>query len=130
LRATATREPRATLTRLFVLQQPVDDAAARAALPDLERLAASGLLELSGAKVRARVDVRPYAADDVDLFVVSDLGPGISDGSGPVRPDHVLGVGGASTTLAQLTVRLPVRRALDLGTGCGVQALHLASHAD
>jgi methylase of polypeptide subunit release factors len=131
VRATATGEPRATLTRLFVLQQPVDAAAAGAALPDLERLTAAGLLASDeNGEVRARLDVRPYAADDVDLFVVSDLGSGIGGNSGPVRPDHVLGVGGASTTLAQLTVRLPVGRALDLGTGCGVQALHLAAHAD
>jgi methylase of polypeptide subunit release factors len=40
----------------------------------------------------------------------------------------VLGVGGASTTLANITVRRPVRRVLDLGTGSGVQALHAARH--
>ncbi len=34
------------------------------------------------------------------------------------------------TSLAQLTLREPVGRALDLGTGCGVQALHLSGHAD
>ena len=44
-------------------------------------------------------------------------------------PDFVLGVSSASSTLAQLTVRAPVARALDLGTGCGVQSLHLARHA-
>jgi hypothetical protein len=41
----------------------------------------------------------------------------------------VLGVSSASTSLAQLTPRSPVDRALDLGTGCGVQSLHLAEHA-
>ena len=46
-----------------------------------------------------------------------------------MRPDFVLGVSAASTTLAQLTVRRPVPRALDLGTGCGVQSLHLARHS-
>ena len=34
--------------------------------------------------------------------------PAVGGVRGPVQPDHVLGVGGASTTLAQLTVRLPV----------------------
>ncbi|KGM09408.1 SAM-dependent methyltransferase, partial [Cellulomonas bogoriensis 69B4 = DSM 16987] len=48
----------------------------------------------------------------------------------PLRPDHVLGVGGASVTLAQLTMRSPRRRTLDLGTGCGIQALHAAAHSD
>jgi hypothetical protein len=42
----------------------------------------------------------------------------------------VLGISPAATSLAQLTVRADVGRALDLGTGCGVQALHLAEHAD
>ena len=37
----------------------------------------------------------------------------------------MLGIGGASTTLASWTPRPAVERALDLGTGCGVQALHL-----
>src|SRR5207245_8523698 len=43
--------------------------------------------------------------------------------------DHVLGVGQASLTLAGATVRRPAGRVLDLGTGCGVQALHAAHHA-
>ena len=42
----------------------------------------------------------------------------------------MLGISPAATSLARLTVREPVRDALDLGTGCGVQALHLATHAD
>lgn len=41
----------------------------------------------------------------------------------------VLGVGGASTTLAGITVRKPVGSALDLGTGSGIQALHASQHA-
>jgi len=129
LRETSDGSPRALLTRLFVLQTQVPLAAAEAADLDVDVLVARGLLDRDGAELRALVDVRPYAADDVDLYVASDLGTGIGGVSGPVRPDHVLGIGGASTTLAQITVRPPVDRALDLGTGCGVQALHLASHA-
>ena len=41
----------------------------------------------------------------------------------------MLGVGPASLTLASATVRRPVGTALDIGTGCGVQALHLSQHA-
>jgi methylase of polypeptide subunit release factors len=43
--------------------------------------------------------------------------------------DHVTGVGGASLTLASATVRTPAATLLDLGTGCGVQALHASRHA-
>ena len=42
----------------------------------------------------------------------------------------MLGISSAATSLAQLTVREPVARSLDLGTGCGVQALHLAAHSE
>ncbi|MCU0265238.1 MAG: PqqD family peptide modification chaperone [Actinomycetia bacterium] len=87
------------------------------------------MLARDGEQVRPVVDVRPYAADDADLYVVSDLGVGLGGVRGPVPADHVLGVGGASTTLAQITVRPEADRALDIGTGCGVQALHLARHA-
>lgn len=41
----------------------------------------------------------------------------------------MLGAGGASITLAQVTMRTPVGRVLDLGTGCGIQALHASRHA-
>ena len=100
------------------------------ALPGLvDPLVAGGLLERSGGEVRALVDVRPYADDDRDWWVVSDLTPGLDGGDRRMDPDHVLGVSSASTSLAQLTIREPVGRALDLGTGSGVQALHLSGHA-
>jgi hypothetical protein len=80
------------------------------------------------------MDVRPYATGesggDRDLWVVSDLTPGLDGQHVRVGADHVLGISSASTSLAQLTLREPVGRALDLGTGCGVQALHLAQHSD
>ena len=44
--------------------------------------------------------------------------------------DHVAAVHGPSATLAHLTVRRPVARALDLGTGNGIQALLVAANAD
>ena len=123
--------PLATLVRLFLLQAPVPDQAAEAALPGLvDALAAEGILRRSGGEVRALVDVRPYADDDRDLWVLSDLTPGLDGAPNAVAADHVLGVSPASISLAQLTLREPVGSALDLGTGCGVQALHLAGHAD
>jgi hypothetical protein len=130
LRRTRDGSPLATLVRLFLLQVPVPAADAERALPGLvDRMAVEGLLEQSVGEVAARLDVRPYATEDQHLWVVSDLTPGLDGAPQRVGPDHVLGISPASTSLAQLTIREPVGRALDLGTGCGVQALHLARHA-
>ncbi len=130
LRRTAGGSPVETLVRLFLLQAPVAIAAAERALPGLvDQLAAEGILEHTVGEVAARLDVRPYAAGRRDLWVVSDLTPGLDGGPNRVGADHVLGISPASTSLAQLTVREPVGRSLDLGTGCGVQALHLADHS-
>ncbi|RYU14569.1 DUF7059 domain-containing protein [Nocardioides iriomotensis] len=130
LRATRDRSPLSTLVRLWLLQAVVPAADLEAALPGLvDPLCVAGLLERSIGEVRARVDVRPYADDTRGWWVVSDLTPGLDGGGMKVGDDHVLGISSASSTLAQLTVREPVERALDLGTGCGVQALHLAEHA-
>jgi hypothetical protein len=68
-------------------------------------------------------------AADRDLWVASDLTPGLDGAPNLVSPDFVLGVSSASTSLAQMTIRDQVGTALDLGTGCGVQSLHLAAHA-
>ncbi|HXH81118.1 DUF7059 domain-containing protein [Nocardioides sp.] len=131
VRRTADGSALSTLTRLFLLQAPVAREDAERALPGLvDRLCNAGLLEQSVGEVAARMDCRPYSSDDVDLWVVSDLTPGLDGAPTRVGSDHVLGISSASTSLAQLTVRRDVGRALDLGTGCGVQALHLATHAD
>ena len=130
-RATTGGSPLETLTRLWPLQADVPSGAVEAALPGLTGpLVAAGVLQRAGDVVRALVDVRPYADDDVDWWVVSDLTPGLDGAATGVSAEHVLGVSSASTSLAQLTVRAPAGRALDLGTGCGVQALHLSTHAD
>lgn len=76
------------------------------------------------------MDVRPYADEERDLWVLSDLTPGLDGTPNKVGANHVLGISSASTSLAQLTIREKVGSSLDLGTGCGVQALHLAGHSD
>ena len=127
LRATRDGSPLSTLIRLFLLGRTVDVpgcVAALAPLP-LSRALAMGLLTPDGTGLRAHLDVRPYGEPGAGWFVVSDMG----GRSGPVSRTHVLGVGGASVTLAQATVRDPIGSALDLGTGSGVQALHLSDHA-
>jgi hypothetical protein len=131
LRATGGHSPLETLTRLWPLQASVDLVDADRALPGLvDPLCVAGLLERSVGSVRARVDVRPYADDERGWWVVSDLTPGLDGSPNRVGAEHVLGISSASTSLAQLTVRAPVGRALDLGTGCGVQSLHLAEHVE
>ena len=131
LRGTRGGSPRETLTRLWLLQTPVSVEAAEAALPGLvDRLCNAGILEQSMSEVAARVNVRPYGDGDTDLWIVADLTPGLDGGPQRVNADYVLGISPAATSLAELTVRRPAVRALDLGTGCGVQALHLAEHTE
>ncbi|MFV2121535.1 methyltransferase, partial [Streptomyces sp. Act-28] len=115
----------------FLLQRRAPYERARAALP-LEEALADGWVTRDGGDVRAAVDVRPYGGPEgEDWYIVSDLGCAVggAGGAGGRGEGVVLGVGGASTTLAGLTVRTPVASALDLGTGSGVQALHAARHA-
>ncbi|MEV5600286.1 methyltransferase [Streptomyces sp. NPDC052299] len=131
LRATRGDAPLDTLVRLFLLQRPVPVERVAAVLP-LKECVADGWLTETAGEVRATVDVRPYAGPDgEDWFIVSDLGCAVggAGGIGSREKGVVLGIGGASTTLAGITVRRPVGSALDVGTGSGIQALHAAQHA-
>lgn len=103
-----------TLVRLLLLGEPVPRAAAARALGP----AAAGLLE-GGDPVTSPLHVAPLGG----LWVAGD------GRRGPRGPDLVLGVTPAGRTLAELTIRRPVEAALDLGTGCGIQALLAAAHA-
>ncbi|MGI8768769.1 MAG: DUF7059 domain-containing protein [Propionibacteriaceae bacterium] len=128
-------DPLATLTRLWPLQAVVARTDAEVALPGLlPALAAAGIVHLHSDQVRAAVDIRPYGTDDAEpgyggAWIVSDLSPGLDGRIERMQPEFVLGVSPASTSLAQLAFRTPVGSALDLGTGCGVQSLHLARHS-
>ena len=128
LRITEDRDPLATLIRLFVCAQsePVEAVAAALAPLDFADAFDAGLVEAApGGGVRQGVDLEPYGDT---WWVLSDVPSSVRPDE-PLRPDHVLGIGGASSTLVGAAIRRPVDTALDLGTGCGVQALHLATHA-
>ena len=129
----SSEDPQATLISLFALQRTVPALQARAALGNLAALQQAELIDTDGDQVRAAVEIRPYgfadAEGDWEGWIVHDLNTTLDSRGTEPRPDFVLGASPASTTLAQLTVPTPVGRALDLGTGCGIQVLHLARHA-
>ncbi|MET9830100.1 class I SAM-dependent methyltransferase [Streptomyces sp. NPDC006385] len=139
LRATRGDTPLEALVRLFLLQRPVPHARVADVLPVEACLDSGWLIRVggdSGDDLAATVDVRPYGGPGgEDWFIVSDLGCAVGGAGGiggngrQADAGVVLGVGGASTTLAGITVRTPVASALDLGTGSGIQALHAAQHA-
>ncbi|MDO5083980.1 MAG: methyltransferase [Arachnia propionica] len=124
-------DPQAVLIRLFLLQQTVASAPVEETFgAHLADLLEAEVLSRCGDEVRAVVDLRPYGSPDdgASGWLVSDLTPGLDGIVTPPRPDYVLGASPASQTLAQITMRTPVGRALDLGTGCGVQSFHLSRH--
>ena len=123
-----------TLATLFVLGLAVSSERLEAALP---RLGLSGAVDLglvvpTGDEVRPLLDLRPYSFVDSlgagSWWIASDLGE-VALGTA-IPEGHVLGVGGASTTLSGLMLQQRVATVLDLGTGCGIQALHAARFAD
>lgn len=125
--------PRALLVRLFILGHALTEQETGAAFPSLgaEGAVRMRLVVAHEGGYRAAAEIRPHAfSDDSGEFngwLASDLGEVATGGA--LHADHVLGAGGASLTLAQFTMRDAVDRVLDLGTGCGIQALHAARHA-
>nr|WP_243847237.1 methyltransferase [Microbacterium ulmi] len=135
LRALALRDdPLAVVARLFVLgmPQPAASVSAAFAATGVSGLAALGLAEASGPDVAPVALIRPQEfADDagaVEWWVASDLDEAAL--AAPLPEDHVLGVGGASLTLAALQLPTPARSVLDIGTGCGIQSLRARRFAE
>jgi SAM-dependent methyltransferase len=101
------------LVRLFLLGLDVP-ATAAGFLP-------APVHEAAGpSQVRAALELRPHQDD---WWLASDIAR-----RHPPAADHVIGLGAASATLLAATVRTEAGAALDVGTGCGIQALHLLGH--
>jgi len=137
----------AAIALLFLLDTPVsvDDAALSLGADLAARLTEEGLLVHTAAEAPDGTamlrSVLALTAHPLPVGVPRGLAPGddtlllVADHGTLTRPDaldgdYVLGCGGAGRTLLDLTPRGPVALAADIGTGCGIQAVLLARHAD
>lgn len=85
------------------------------------------------AEFVAALSLNPVAVADTftggfqEWWLLSDLDDHLR--RGPAAADFVMGVGGASRSLLQQAPATAVQLAADMGTGCGIIALHLALRA-
>jgi hypothetical protein len=109
------------LLRLFLLHDAIPLELFRAVIAPTtpEDWLSAGLVRADGDAMRARVELCPCEG----LILATD-----SPGSAG-RLD-VMSVAASSQVLLQFTIRKPIGRMLDLGTGCGVQALRAAAHSE
>jgi hypothetical protein len=129
LHATRTAEPLPALARAFLAGMPVPVETAAKIWP--ERFIAlcreAGLLVRDGAGLKPSAVIVPLALPAGELLFASDALAvlGTSAAGDFVLPASTH----AARYLLNLTIRRRVESALDLGTGCGVQALAAASHS-
>ena len=119
--------PLATVVRAILLQRPVPRAALVKALGEdaVQALATIGIGETrEDGTVALRARILPVG----DLLMASDDFSAAD--TGKEEADYVAAFTPTSQILDALTPRRRVRRALDVGTGSGVQALFAARHAD
>ena len=109
------------LVRLFSGHAAVPTPRAERALSsvDVDALVRSGFVSRDRQHVIARFQIQRWG----DLLVACDWPEHHEEG------EYVHGVTNAGRTLAFLTPRWTIDRALDLGAGCGLQAVLAARHA-
>ena len=115
------------MLRLFVVGSQVSLAEAEAALAPLgvEQFVAGGVLAVDEREVSSRVAIRPLGGP-ANWLVAHDF----ARPAGASFPaDHVLGMSASTMSLVGATIRSEISAAFDLGTGCGVQALHASAHS-
>jgi Methylase of polypeptide chain release factors len=117
-------DAQAELIRFWLLGRPVAAATIAPLLGCPDALLAAGLVTASGDQWQAAVEVKPHGSQARSGWICSDQTP-LDGRIVPPSPDFVLGASPASTTLAQLVPPGHYRSVLDLGTGCGIQGLHL-----
>jgi methylase of polypeptide subunit release factors len=111
------RTPLDTLMRLFLGKAPVSEDALRDAVAPMsldlwERI---GLIRTEHGVASAQLKIYPID----HFYVTSDMyTPGVK-----YPADFVVGVGGATLTMANFMIRRQSRLTLDLGTGCGLLAI-------
>jgi protein-L-isoaspartate O-methyltransferase len=113
-----------TLARLFFVGIDIDSCEAEQALGPipLERWEAAGFIEPRAGRVVPRLKLVPYQG----LLLASDATLSVADG---IRADFVAAPSLSALMLANLTIRQPCRRALDVGTGGGILAFLAARHS-
>jgi methylase of polypeptide subunit release factors len=125
LHETGAATPFNALVRLFLAGSGLDEAALREALPDplIDMCLHTGLLSKQEDRIVATITIVPIE----DLLFASDAYRMLEAGNADafVLPAHTR----ASSFLRHLSMRSPVERTLDLGCGCGIQALFAARHS-
>lgn len=125
LERTARGTPQDVLMRLFLISVPVSAEMGRRTLGPawVEELLWAGLIAEHGGQITGNVQLLPFEG----FYLASDVPRRVEGG---LSADFVMGIGSSSLTLANFTIRQPVGRSLDLGTGCGFQALLASRHSE
>jgi methylase of polypeptide subunit release factors len=117
-------DPLSLLVRLFSVSLDVDAARLDEVLAPVgvDGLVRLGIARLEGDRVQPLIHLTPGGA----MLFAGDPWGSIS----ALEPLHVVATSLTTALCAQLTIRMPVASALDIGTGSGALAVFASMHAD